>query len=557
VRNRYLLLPLLTLCWLTGDGLAAEPDPEISEAEKTLKDAHIATDDAALLKYFQDHVITDAEREKLVKAIAELGDDSFDVRERAEEKLIKAGPMAFALLMAAQNSRDPEVASRARTCLEKLDHASDGQRTIAAARLLAHRNPKGASATLLEYVPFADDEYMQDAIFAALAKVCLKDGKADDMIRTAAESKVAVRRSAAAYVLSRAGDEDRKLAIKLLQDTDAPVRFQAATGLLRAGVKDAVPELMRLLTDAPSTFAYQAEDLLYRIAGDKPPAASLGKADDAGRKKAREAWEAWWKTSAENIDLAKINIDNALKGITVIVDFNMAGKDGNGRVWECSKEGKKLWEIGNGLGGPVDARMLANGHVLIAEHNANQVTERDREGKILWTQTTQGNPVSCQRLTNGNTLISTTQQISEVTRDNKEVWKLQATGGLFWTAYKGKDGKILCAESAGNVVELDAAGKRLRSVSVGGMQSWGGVEQLPNGNLLVAKYDVGQVVEVDWSGKVVWQANAPGVTFASRQPNGNVLVSNLSGRSVSEIDRNGKEVWKQATEGQPFRTWRY
>ena len=68
---------------------------------------------------------------------------------------------------------------------------------------------------------------------------------------------------------------------------------------------------------------------------------------------------------------------------------------------------------------------------------------------------------------------------------------------------------------------------------------------------------VGQVVEVDWTGKVVWQANSNYVTYASRLPNGNVLASDLSDKVVREINRDGKEVWKQATAGQPFRTWRY
>ena len=59
-------------------------------------------------------------------------------------------------------------------------------------------------------------------------------------------------------------EADRKLAIELLKDSDAGVRFQAASGLVRAGVKDSVPTLMRLMTDAPPPLAYQSEDLLYR-----------------------------------------------------------------------------------------------------------------------------------------------------------------------------------------------------------------------------------------------------------------------------------------------------
>src|ERR1051326_3708121 len=271
VTHRYIVPALLTLSFLTLSCRAADPDPDIVDAEKTLKAAGLGTDDDALLRFFRERIVADADRNKIATAIKQLGDDSFEVREKAEAFLIKAGRAALAPLQKAQESRDPEVVSRAKQCLELLDAGTEWQRAMAAARLLAQRNTKGASSTLLDYLPFADDELVQESIFAALAKLDVKGGKADDLIREAVESKVMVRRLAAAYVLCRAAEDDRKLAVKLLQDTDVPVRFQAASGLLRAGVKDAVPELARLLTDAPPPFAYQAEDLLFRIAGDKPP----------------------------------------------------------------------------------------------------------------------------------------------------------------------------------------------------------------------------------------------------------------------------------------------
>src|SRR5947209_3927255 len=37
----------------------AEADSEVAEAEKTLKDAGLAVDDAALLKFFKDRIISD------------------------------------------------------------------------------------------------------------------------------------------------------------------------------------------------------------------------------------------------------------------------------------------------------------------------------------------------------------------------------------------------------------------------------------------------------------------------------------------------------------------
>ncbi len=47
------------------------------------------------------------------------------------------------------------------------------------------------------------------------------------------------------------------------------------------------------------------EDVLYRLAEDKSPTVAPG-TDDAGRKKYREAWEAWWKDQGPKLDVAKL-----------------------------------------------------------------------------------------------------------------------------------------------------------------------------------------------------------------------------------------------------------
>jgi HEAT repeat protein len=556
-RRTTALLTLAAMFGLIVSLKAAEPDNDITDAEKTLKDAGIASDNSGLLKFFKDRILSEDDRTKLEKAIRELGDDDFNVRERAEELLKKAGASARPFLKAAENNRDPEIVARVRVCLDRLDGGSDVRQTLAAAKLLAHKKPDGAAKLLLDYLPLAEDDYTRESIWVSLAALTLKDGKADQTIRTAAESKLPTIRCAAAFVLAQAGEDDRKLALKLFEDKDPAVRFLAASGLLRAGVKDSVPELMRLLTDAPTIIAYQSEDLLYRIAGEKPPTTNLGKGDDASRKKAREAWEGWWKTRADGIDLTKIELNKTNKGITLICEHDGSGTDGMGRIWECGRDGKVLWEINTDLGGPIDACIIPGGHVLTAEYKANRCTERDRDGKILWSYGTKSQAISCQRLPNGNTLIGTLTEIVEVTRENKVVTTIPATNGNIWSAYKQRNGNILYAESGGNVVEADAAGKRLQSVQVGGMGAWGGVELLPNGNLLVSKYDVNQIVEIDWKGKVISTANTPSPSYSSRLPNGNTLATNTNQNAIVEIDRDGKEVWKQQTTGRPFRTWRY
>src|SRR5207248_1409590 len=56
------------------------------------------------------------------KAIEELGDDSFAVREQASQRLWSAGRAAEPALQAALKSADPEVARRARALLDRFEY---------------------------------------------------------------------------------------------------------------------------------------------------------------------------------------------------------------------------------------------------------------------------------------------------------------------------------------------------------------------------------------------------------------------------------------------------
>ncbi len=57
-----------------------------------------------------------------------------------------------------------------------------------------------------------------------------------------------------------------------------------------------MPTLITLLSELPLDHARQAEDFLAELAGEQAPKVALG-ADDAARKKCRDAWAAWWQSS--------------------------------------------------------------------------------------------------------------------------------------------------------------------------------------------------------------------------------------------------------------------
>src|SRR5262249_21049229 len=156
-------------------------------------------------------------------------------------------------------------------------------------------------------------------------------------------------------------------------------------------------------------YAYQVEDILCQLVGDGKVPATLSGGDAENRKKCRAGWEQWWEAGRDKVDLARLIDGEPLKGLTIIVEVdgvNAANGD-NGRGRACGPACKQRWEWTN-VSGPVDVQALPGGRFLVAEYYTSRVTERDREGKIVWeSPRLNGNTVAAQRLTNGNTLIAT------------------------------------------------------------------------------------------------------------------------------------------------------
>ena len=123
---------------------------------------------------------------------------------------------------------------------------------------------------------------------------------------------------------------------------------------------------------------------------------------------------------------------------------------------------------------------------------------------------------------------------------------------------KTKDGQYLvCFKGEGKVVELDGDGEVLRAIKAPGDPHE--VLPLPDGHLLVTCGDGHKAIELDSSGKVVWELNEndlPGnplrlMAGAHRLPNGNTVFCNYLGHGhlskqphLIEVTRDKKVVWQ-------------
>src|SRR5437660_1613980 len=88
------LVPLLAALPLG----AKEEDAELKAAEALLRDGKVGTDGPALLRFFRERTPSPAQRERLARLARELGDDEFEVREKATRALIAAGRPAVPFL---------------------------------------------------------------------------------------------------------------------------------------------------------------------------------------------------------------------------------------------------------------------------------------------------------------------------------------------------------------------------------------------------------------------------------------------------------------------------
>jgi hypothetical protein len=547
---------LVVVAALVGSAEEPAPDLELARAEQVLAEAHLPTDGPGLLHFLQERTLSEEQIERLAATIELLGDDDFQVRCQASQKLIAAGPAAVPFLRAALKDPDLEISQRARRCLQKIQQRSTASMMMAVARVLAERRPPGVVAALLAHLPCLDSALVEECWLAALARIGVHDDNADPALLAALTDRRPIRRAAAAHVLGHAPSVAlRRQVLALLADDSVRVRFEAASALVCVGERRAVLPLIQLLAEAPAELAYQVELLLFELAQDHGPGVSLA---EKPAPECRQRWLAWWQAHADEVDLARLGRIPPLRGLTLVCEYDSSPGQG-GRVWEYGPDGKKRWEVGSLLGAN-DVQLLPGGRILVAERYASRVSERDLSGKVLWEHRTGGSAIACQRLANGNTLVATFTRLCEVTPGHKEVLVYTHPAG-FRACRKLPSGHILCVTSQGELIELDAEAKKVRTIKpsahAGGATYWASVEPLPGDRFLLTLGGAGRVVEIDSSGKVLWECTLPSPVHATRLRNGHTLVCCFENRCLIEVDQQGKEVSKQTLPGRPFKVCRY
>jgi HEAT repeat protein len=285
-----------------GEGTAAQD-------EALLKGQKVPADADGLLAFFRKRTLSEADQRHLEQTVRDLGSKTFRVRQKATAELVGRGSASLPFLRPALKDADVEVRSRARECITKIESGPGKALPAAAARVLARRLPPQAVATLLAFVPFADDEVVEEEVLSALSLLSVRQVALDPALKAALADRSPARRAAAALVIGRVGSRaDCRPVARLVADPDAKVRFQAAQVLLAGRDKSAVPTLVALVGEGPIDLARQADEVLAAIAGGPLSKDELGE-DPAKRRKAQGAWRAWWQANEARIDLARVEPD--------------------------------------------------------------------------------------------------------------------------------------------------------------------------------------------------------------------------------------------------------
>ena len=560
---------LLSLCLVASAGRAEQGDWD-DPSWQLLRAAHVHRDGHSLAEYLRGLCGDDADLGRIDQLIRQLGASGFDEREAAQKALTAAGPAALAKLRALRGAPDAEVARRAGECVTAIERKWDPEKALAAVRVLVRRGTDEAVPALVRFLPYADSEELQDAVWFGLDALTVRQGKVDAALAAALRDAAPARRAVAACIVGRRGDAEQRAAVrKLLTDTEPEVRLRAAQGLLAARDAAGLPTLTALLEGTPLETAWQAEELLRYVAGPESPTAILGAGAAGDRRACREAWKAWWKERGPKLDFAKLDGTSRRPGLMLLCDGGLP-EEATGRVWLIGCDGVARWEMRN-LSEPTDARLIG-GRVLIAQRGkapqsrkGGSITAYGLDGKAIWQYAGVDDPTMCRPLPDGHILITGRELcMAEVDTAGHETTRSEFSVGKFPNMYH-----MLPPNTRMMARRLNTTSHTQEWAEVEpGSDYYCKTEVVPwfacytlNAEGLTAVTDERLVVERG-TGRVErfgdeprrvwnpwsWKLRMPGAAEAVKLPTGLVLACGI-GRVV-EIDSEGRAVWSASFEEQ-------
>jgi len=198
-----------------------------------------------------------------------------------------------------------------------------------------------------------------------------------------------------------------------------------------------------------------------------------------------------------------------------------------------------------------------------ASYGKNVLAICETDGTVIWKHDTAGPKKGhaghhdVHLLPNGNILFHDSwTKTQEITLGKKIVWEYESA------TMNGNEGKkvdvhafdrlengetVIVESNVGRIIHVDTSGKLVKQVPLGkgGREKTRLMRVLDNGHYLACAEQPGVVTEYDAKGKVVWEYEIGTRVFgAIRLKNGNTLICSGSGNSVVEVTPKKKVVWE-------------
>ncbi len=469
---------------------------------------------------------------RLQSLITLLGHDDFFKREDAMKQLLRLPVHSPELFQKALDAGDPEVGWRVRQVIKQGNQRTE-RLLHAAFSLIRHEKMPDLVKPMLAAIPFCTEGYIQEEALRSIKTIATKDEV--PMIEAALKKSHPQSQRIAMITLEHllGAKADSQLQ-PFLSHKQPLLKYTSAKSMGNHGNREALSALVELLDSEDLQIRSQSAQTLRLMTGQNFSYVAYDKSDK--RAEAHDRWEKWLAANQQTAKLTfPIPDGPILRGHTLISNYSTK------KVIELDANHKEVWS--ETLNGAWGCEGLPNGHRLVTSYSGRAVYEYDLNGKIIWKkETLPGLPYSVQRLQNGNTLVTcSNNQVIEYTPKGEIAWQHRFNGTARDAQRLANGNTMVVLYSTQQVVEVDRQGKQVWELK--NLNRPMCAQRLENGNTLVCQSAGQRLVEADRKGNIVWNLNVNlSIYDAQRLHNGNTLVVGSTG--AIEYDPKGKEIWR-------------
>lgn len=522
------LAGVVILMALESPTVADETQPAVAPGPaETLREAGVDPSPEGVRGFLQAIDADPNLRHRLDGLVRKLESEVFSEREAATQELLRTPLLPADWLAAQERGAAPEARWRLHRVTQH-QSVHSGAVLRAAFAYVGDHPAQFALADVLAAAPVMRRADLKAAYTRLLRRMANPAAVAD--LRRAAEDPQPAKRSAAAVVLAAvAMPAARELLLRLAADSDGRTALTASLALADSGEREAITHLVRLLDHADFELRQEASRALESLAAQRFD--YLPEAAPAERAPGVRAWRDWaqgdGRTAQLNFPLRISQLDRRPRA-----EHLLFATGGMGRVVEHDARSAETFSY------PIQswsAEPLPSGNVLIASHWRRIVLEVNREGGVVWSY--EGvSAIRAKPLLGGNVLIADIQlnRALEIDRKGQIVWKHETPEQCFDVERLQNGDTLVACPNAVRQVSADGAliAEWPQSGRINSLQL------LSTGNLLVANYGLGAVVELDRNGKEVWRAVIDRPTDAFRTRTGATLVA--TSEKLVELTPDGR-----------------